>query len=111
MVDTLKEIPFALKFLMVIIITFGISVILTPVMTFVSKVIGAVDKPNERRVNKKPMPSAGGLVIFIAFAVATLFILPQIVHAQPPIHSQPPGNGNGHHPIQLWKMVYMYQTD
>ena len=50
MVDTLKEIPFALKFLMVIIITFGISVILTPVMTFVSKVIGAVDKPNERRV-------------------------------------------------------------
>lgn len=101
MVDTLKEIPFALKFLMVIIITFGISVILTPVMTFVSKVIGAVDKPNERRVNKKPMPSAGGLVIFIAFAVATLFILPQIVHAQPPIHSQPPGNGNGHHPIQL----------
>ncbi|MCT4415034.1 undecaprenyl/decaprenyl-phosphate alpha-N-acetylglucosaminyl 1-phosphate transferase [Lactococcus cremoris] len=95
MVDTLKEIPFALKFLMVIIITFGISVILTPVMTFVSKVIGAVDKPNERRVNKKPMPSAGGLVIFIAFAVATLFILPQIVHAQPP------GNGNGHHPIQL----------
>ena len=54
MVDTLKEIPFALKFLIVIIITFGISVILTPIMTFVSKAIGAVDKPNERRVNKKP---------------------------------------------------------
>ena len=53
MVDTLKEIPFALKFLIVIIITFGISVILTPIMTFVSKAIGAVDKPNERRVDKK----------------------------------------------------------
>ena len=74
MVDTLKEIPFALKFLIVIIITFGISVILTPIMTFVSKAIGAVDKPNERRVNKKPMPSAGGLVIFIAFEIANLFI-------------------------------------
>lgn len=72
MVDTLKEIPFALKFLIVIIITFGISVILTPIMTFVSKAIGAVDKPNERRVNKKPMPFAGGLVIFIAFAIAIL---------------------------------------
>ena len=59
MVDTLKEIPFALKFLIVIIITFGISVILTPIMTFVSKAIGAVDKPNERRVNKKPMAAIG----------------------------------------------------
>ena len=101
MVDTLKEIPFALKFLIVIIITFGISVILTPIMTFVSKAIGAVDKPNERRVNKKPMPSAGGLVIFIAFAIATLFILPHIVHNQPPIHSQPPVHGASHQPIQL----------
>lgn len=101
MVDTLKEIPFALKFLMVIIITFGISVILTPVMTFVSKVIGAVDKPNERRVNKNRCLQLEVWLFSLLFAVATLFILPQIVHAQPPIHSQPPGNGNGHHPIQL----------
>ncbi|MCL2112830.1 MraY family glycosyltransferase [Lactococcus protaetiae] len=84
MVDTLKEIPFALKFLITVMMTFGISVILTPIMTFVSRMIGAVDKPNERRINKKPMPSAGGLAIFIAFAVATLLILPHIVHSQPP---------------------------
>lgn len=105
MVDTLKEIPFALKFLVVAIMTFGISVILTPVMTFVSKIIGAVDKPNERRVNKKPMPSAGGVVIFIAFAIATLLILPHIVHNQPLLHAgQPPaggGPGTGPHPPQV----------
>lgn len=90
MVNTLKEIPFALKFLITIIMTFGLAVMFTPIMTFVSKWIGAVDKPNERRVNKKPMPSAGGLAIFVAFAIATLIILPHIVHNQPPYF------GNGH---------------
>ncbi len=84
MFDTFTQIPITLKFLIVVIMTFGISLILTPLMTFVSRLIGAVDKPNARRVNKKPMPSAGGLVIFIAFAVATLAFLPHIIHSAPP---------------------------
>lgn len=85
MVNTITEIPFALKFLIVIIMTFSFSLIFTPIMTFVARAIGAVDKPNERRVNTKPMPSAGGLAIFLSFVIATLVILPHIVHAQPPV--------------------------
>ncbi|MFC4651974.1 glycosyltransferase family 4 protein [Lactococcus nasutitermitis] len=88
MVDTIKEIPFALKFLIVIIITFGISLVFTPIMTFVSRLIGAVDKPNERRINTKPMPSAGGFAIFLSFAIASLFILPKIVHPALPYLGQ-----------------------
>lgn len=91
---TITEIPFTLKFLIIVIITFAISLILTPIMTFVSKAIGAVDKPNARRVNKKPMPSAGGLAIYIAFVIASLLLLPLIVHPQLPMiftHPMPRG--------------------
>lgn len=80
---TISAIPFSLKFLIVLVITFCISLILTPLMTFASRAIGAVDNPNARRINTKPMPSAGGLPIFISFVITTLVILPLIVHAQP----------------------------
>ena len=106
MVETLKEIPFTLKFLIVVIMTFGISVMLTPLMTFFSKLIGAVDKPNARRVNTKAMPSAGGLVIFIAFAVSTLVILPQIVNNQPPVNGYT--GPDHHHLISYFSYIWPF---
>jgi UDP-GlcNAc:undecaprenyl-phosphate GlcNAc-1-phosphate transferase len=72
-------IPFTLKFLIVLGITFLMAVILTPLIRWLAFKIGAVDMPNARRINTKPMPSAGGLAIFISFAVTTLIILPLIV--------------------------------
>ncbi|GAB2026906.1 glycosyltransferase family 4 protein [Lactovum odontotermitis] len=72
-------IPFTLKFLIVMGITFLLAVILTPLVRWLAFKIGAVDMPNARRINTKPMPSAGGLAIFISFAVATLLLLPLIV--------------------------------
>ncbi|OJG79212.1 UDP-N-acetylglucosamine:undecaprenyl-P N-acetylglucosaminyl 1-P transferase [Enterococcus ratti] len=38
-----------------------------------------VDKPNERRINKIPMPSAGGLPIFVSFVVSTLLFFQDII--------------------------------
>ncbi|WP_285011685.1 glycosyltransferase family 4 protein [Lactococcus formosensis] len=92
MIDTIKEIPikgipFTVEFFIVLFVTFGMSLVFTPLMTFVSRRIGAVDKPNKRRVNTKIMPSAGGLAIFSSFAIATLFILPMIVYPQLPLMS------------------------
>ncbi|HFU3800431.1 TPA: glycosyltransferase family 4 protein [Streptococcus suis] len=72
-------IPFALKYIMVIITTMVISAIATPLVRFLSIKVGAVDNPNARRINKVPMPSAGGLAIFIAFTLAALWFLPGIV--------------------------------
>ncbi|MFX3780870.1 undecaprenyl/decaprenyl-phosphate alpha-N-acetylglucosaminyl 1-phosphate transferase, partial [Streptococcus suis] len=56
-------IPFALKYIIVIITTMVISAIETPLVRFMSLRVGAVDNPNARRINKEPMPSAGGLAI------------------------------------------------
>lgn len=72
-------IPFALKYIMVLIATIVMAVVLTPLVRFLALRIGAVDNPNARRINKVPMPSAGGLAIFISFAIASLVFLPLIV--------------------------------
>ncbi len=75
-------IAFELKFILVFIGSFLISVLLTPLVRFLSFKIGAVDYPNGRRINKVPMPSAGGLAIIVAFTVACLIFLPQIIRVK-----------------------------
>lgn len=87
MLDKIAKVPFSLEFLIIFIVTFGMALIFTPLMTFISKKIGAVDCPNERRINTKVMPSAGGLAIYVAFVIAVLLILPRIVHNQPIVSS------------------------
>ncbi|BBA93308.1 undecaprenyl/decaprenyl-phosphate alpha-N-acetylglucosaminyl 1-phosphate transferase [Streptococcus ruminantium] len=64
---------------MVIISTMVISAVVTPLVRFLSLRVGAVDNPNVRRINTAPMPSAGGLAIFIAFTLSALWFLPGIV--------------------------------
>src|SRR5262249_22141750 len=34
---------------------------------------GVVDQPEARRINKTPMPRAGGIAIFLGFLIAVLF--------------------------------------
>lgn len=72
-------IPFALKCIIVLILTLIVSAIATPLVRFLAFKINAVDNPNARRINKVPMPTAGGLAIFIAFVLSTLVFLPGLV--------------------------------
>ncbi len=52
--------------------------------------IDAVDYPNARRINTKPMPSAGGLSIVIAFSIATLVFISMPIFTTAPIKSYHP---------------------
>lgn len=72
-------IPFPLQYILVLLATFFMSVFLTPLIRLLSFKIGAVDYPNARRINKKPMPSAGGLAIIISFIISVLVLMPMIV--------------------------------
>lgn len=47
--------------------TFLFSLILVPVFKKVAFHIGALDYPNQRRLNKVPMPTIGGLAVFFSF--------------------------------------------
>lgn len=55
--------------------TMLMSALLVPIVRKFAIKIGAVDSPNKRRVNLKPMPTLGGLAIFIAFNVTNFFFL------------------------------------
>ena len=56
-------------------VTMFISAFITPFVRRLAFVLGAVDKPNARRVNKKPMPTMGGLAIFLGFTFSTFVML------------------------------------
>lgn len=78
---------FSLQFVLVLIGTFMIALVLTPLVRLFSFKIDAVDYPNARRINTKPMPSAGGLSIVIAFSIATLVFIPMLTSTTAPIKS------------------------
>ncbi|AYW48212.1 undecaprenyl-phosphate alpha-N-acetylglucosaminyl 1-phosphate transferase [Tetragenococcus osmophilus] len=64
---------FTFQFILKLIAIMCLSAILTPLLKLASFKIGAVDRPDERRINNKTMPTAGGLSIFISFTVAVLW--------------------------------------
>lgn len=53
-----------------------ISVLTTPLVKKMSLAIGAVDHPNERRVNTRAVPTMGGIAIFISFFLTIFFLVP-----------------------------------
>lgn len=59
-----------------LVVAFVASILLTPLVKRLAFRIGAVDKPNYRKVHNHVMPRLGGLAIFIAFLIG-------IVVAQP----------------------------
>lgn len=56
-----------LKYSILFLASLTISLLLTPVARAVSKRLGAVDLPGERKIHRKAVPRMGGLAIFVAF--------------------------------------------
>jgi len=56
-------------------IAFGIVVLLTPAVGGMARMIGAVDRPDARRLNRRPIPRLGGLAIFFGILVPVLAFL------------------------------------
>ncbi|HEP1357710.1 glycosyltransferase family 4 protein [Streptococcus pyogenes] len=67
---------FTIDYVLVMIGALLMSLFLTPLVRFLAFRVGAVDNPNARRVNKVPMPTSGGLAIFMSFLVASLGLIP-----------------------------------
>lgn len=54
---------------LIIIVTFLLSAILTPLAKKIAEHIGAMDYPNARKVHTVPKPRLGGLAIYISFLI------------------------------------------
>lgn len=59
-----------------LVVAFVASIVLTPIVKRFAVRIGAVDKPNYRKVHAKIMPRLGGLAIFLAFMIGFLIMRP-----------------------------------
>jgi UDP-GlcNAc:undecaprenyl-phosphate/decaprenyl-phosphate GlcNAc-1-phosphate transferase len=57
-------------------ITLVSSLLITPIVKKFAIKIGAVDKPNQRKVHKNIMPRLGGLAIFLSFIIGVLITNP-----------------------------------
>lgn len=68
-----------------VLLTILISVIVTPLVKKLSFKVGAVDVPNKRRMNKKIMPSMGGLAIYLAFFFSIFILQPVQLSISVPI--------------------------
>lgn len=69
-----------------LIVTLLFSFAITPLIKKLAFKVGAVDKPNERRVNKKVMPTAGGLAIYFSFSFSLLFLFNDLIPIQYGLH-------------------------
>jgi UDP-GlcNAc:undecaprenyl-phosphate GlcNAc-1-phosphate transferase len=52
-----------------------VVVLLTPAVGGMARLLGAVDRPDARRVNRRPIPRLGGLAIFLGIVVPALAFL------------------------------------
>ncbi|NLJ78302.1 MAG: undecaprenyl/decaprenyl-phosphate alpha-N-acetylglucosaminyl 1-phosphate transferase [Tissierellia bacterium] len=59
------------------IISAAISFLITPVVKRIAIICGAMDMPkDDRRIHKRPMPSMGGLAIYISIVLVSLIFIP-----------------------------------
>ena len=56
-------------------LAFITAYVLTPYTMRLAKKVGAIDIPNDRRVNKKPIPRLGGIAVICGFLVSMIYLL------------------------------------
>lgn len=60
-----------------LIVCFVLSILMTPLIKKLAFLIGATDRPNQRKVHQKVMPRLGGLAIFISFLAGMVLLRPE----------------------------------
>lgn len=66
-----------------LVVCFIASILLTPLVKKLAFKVGAMDKPEKRKVHHKIMPRMGGLAIYISFIIGALVINPDKAYHYP----------------------------
>ena len=56
-------------------LAFVTAFVITPYTIRLAKKVGAIDKPEKRRINKEPMPRLGGIAVIVGFLVSCTYLL------------------------------------
>lgn len=62
---------------LIILVCFLATCAFVPLSIKISEFVGAFDKPNKRKIHKKPIPTLGGLAIFFGFLLGYMFFAKQ----------------------------------
>jgi UDP-GlcNAc:undecaprenyl-phosphate/decaprenyl-phosphate GlcNAc-1-phosphate transferase len=68
------------EIILTLLIGFTLTVLITPLIKKLAIKIGAIDKPNERKIHTDLRPRLGGLAIFIGVFFSLVFVQPQHEH-------------------------------
>ena len=60
----------------IVLVSFFLTLLLTPIVRWIAMRIGAMDKPNKRKVQDVPIASMGGLAIFLTFIICYMIFAP-----------------------------------
>lgn len=63
------------EYVLAFILAVGVALFVTPGVILLASKTGALDKPDSRKVHKKPIPRIGGLGIYTAFIVSMLTVM------------------------------------
>ncbi|WP_226670833.1 glycosyltransferase family 4 protein [Metabacillus litoralis] len=66
-----------IDYIVAFILSFAVTVLITPLVKKIAIKIGATDQPNTRKIHKEIMPRMGGLAIFIGVIAGFLYLKPQ----------------------------------
>ncbi|WP_251551927.1 glycosyltransferase family 4 protein [Neobacillus muris] len=67
-----------------LVLCFILTVLITPLIKKLAFLIGATDRPNQRKVHQSIMPRLGGLAIFVSFLTGVFLLQPEN-HSSPAI--------------------------
>ncbi|MHB9028292.1 MAG: glycosyltransferase family 4 protein [Candidatus Latescibacterota bacterium] len=70
----IPHLPFQYRFWILILFSFSISYLLTPVMGILAQTLDAVDRPEARKMHSRVTPLLGGAAIFIAFSLSAVSV-------------------------------------
>jgi UDP-GlcNAc:undecaprenyl-phosphate GlcNAc-1-phosphate transferase len=62
------------QYFLILFSAFGVAVATTPLVRELAIKTGLVDKPNARKIHKRPIPLMGGIAIYLAFLLALVFL-------------------------------------
>lgn len=71
-----NEVNEMLKIALLALSTLLFSLLVTPIVIKFSKLLNVTDKPNNRKVHKAPIPTLGGVAIFISFLLGLMILQP-----------------------------------